>query len=99
MNQNKELDYGLLLFTETYSVIVLYSRDHKGVGVAHKIASAKNQPQFSQTTIRQYWLGLNKRDQPEMLHSIMNQELLKKYLCNPLILKEANAPCVPVILI
>ena len=31
----------------SYSMIVLYSRDHKGVGVAHKITSPKNQLQFS----------------------------------------------------
>ena len=37
--------------------IVLYSRDHKGVGVAHRIISPKNQPQFSLMTMRQYWLG------------------------------------------
>ena len=38
------------------STIVL-SRDHKGVGVAHKITSPKKQSQFSLTTMRQYWLG------------------------------------------
>ena len=30
----------------SYSTIVLYSRDHKGVGMAHEITSPKNQPQF-----------------------------------------------------
>ena len=30
----------------SYSTIILYSRDHKGVGVAHEIISPKNQPQF-----------------------------------------------------
>ena len=29
-----------------------YRRDHKGVGVAHRITSPKNQPQFSQTIVR-----------------------------------------------
>ena len=29
----------------SYSMIVLYSRDHKGVGMAHEITSPKNQPQ------------------------------------------------------
>ena len=43
----------------SYSTVVLYSRDHKGVGVAHKIISPENQPQFSQTT-EQYWLGKTK---------------------------------------
>ena len=37
--------------------MVLYSGDHKGVGVAHEITSPKNQPQFSLTMMRQYWLG------------------------------------------
>ena len=42
------------------STIVLYSRDHKGVGVAHKITSPKTQPQFPLMTMRQYWLGKTK---------------------------------------
>ena len=36
---------------------VLYSRDHKGVGVAHEITSPKNQPQFTLTMMKQYCLG------------------------------------------
>ena len=47
----------------SYSMTVLYSRDHKGVGVAHEITSPKNQPQFSQTMMRQYWLGKTKPKQ------------------------------------
>ena len=43
-------------------MIVVYSRDHKGVGVAHEI-SPKKQPQFPLTTIRQYWLGETKPKQ------------------------------------
>ena len=43
----------------SYSTVVLYSRDHKGVGVAHKIISPENQPQFSQT-MKQYWLSKTK---------------------------------------
>jgi len=31
--------------------------DDKEVGVAHKVKSAENQPQFSQTTMGQHWLG------------------------------------------
>ena len=55
----------LLLSIEclSYSTIVLHSRDHKGVGVAHKITSPKNQPQFSQMTMKQYWLGKTKPKQ------------------------------------
>ena len=44
-------------------MIVLYSRDHIGVGVAHKIISPKNQTQISQITMRQYWLGKTKPKQ------------------------------------
>ena len=47
----------------SYSMVGLYSRDHKGVGVVHKITSPKNQPQFSPTTMRQYWLGKPKPKQ------------------------------------
>ena len=43
-----------------YSMIVLYSRDHKRVGVAHKIISPIKQPQFPLTTMRQYWLSKTK---------------------------------------
>ena len=38
----------------SYNVIVLYSKDHKSLGMAHEKASPKNQPQFSLTTMRQY---------------------------------------------
>ena len=37
-----------------------YSRDDQEVGVAHEVKSLKNQPQFFQTTMGQYWLGPNK---------------------------------------
>ena len=44
----------------SYSMIVLYSRDHKGVGVAHEITSPKSQPKISQTMMRQCWLSKTK---------------------------------------
>jgi len=34
-----------------------YSRDDQEVGVAHEVKSPENQPQFSQMTMGQYWLG------------------------------------------
>ena len=47
------------------AIIVLYSRDHKGVpvGMAHEITSPKNQLQFSQTTMKHYWLGQTKLEE------------------------------------
>jgi len=42
---------------------VVHSRDDQEVGVAHKVKSPENQPQFSQTTIGQYWLGKTKSKQ------------------------------------
>jgi len=39
---------------------VVHGRDDEGVGMAHKIISPKNQPQFSQKMMGQYWLGPNK---------------------------------------
>jgi len=36
--------------------LVVHSRDDKGVGMAHEIKPPKNQPQFSQMTMEQYWL-------------------------------------------
>ena len=51
-------------FTQSsYNMIVLYSRDHKGVGVAHEITPPKNQPQSSLMMMRQYWLGKTKPKQ------------------------------------
>ena len=47
----------------SYSTIVLYSKDHKGVGMAHEITLPKNQPQSSLTTMKQYWLGKTKPKQ------------------------------------
>jgi len=47
---------------------MVHSRDDQEVGMAHKVNSPENQPQFSQMMIGQYWLGLNKLpDQPKML--------------------------------
>ena len=47
----------------SYTTVVVYSRDHKGVGVAHELISCKKQPQFPLKTIRQYWLGETKPKQ------------------------------------
>jgi len=43
--------------------IVAHGRDDEKVGVAHKVKSPKNQPQFSQTTMAQHWLGKTKPKQ------------------------------------
>jgi len=44
------------------------SGDDRLVGMAHKVKSPKNHPQFSKTTMGQYWLGPNKfSDLSEML--------------------------------
>ena len=56
----------ILVAILSYSTIVLYSRNHKGVGVAHKKTSPKNQPQFILTTMRQYWLGKTKPKQVDL---------------------------------
>ena len=75
----------------SYSMIVLYSRDQKGVGVTHKITSPKNQPQFSQTMMRQYWFGPNKlSDQPEMPLKVAT-EFKKIYLFNGIFYITAKA--------
>jgi len=56
---------------------VVHSRDDQEVGVAHAVKSPKNQPQFSQTTMGQYWLGETKpkklSDRPEMLSKIATE--------------------------
>ena len=47
----------------SYTTIVVYSRDHKGVGMAHEIISPQKKLRFLLTTIRQYWLGETKPKQ------------------------------------
>ena len=37
-----------------------HSKDDQEVGAAHEVKSPKNQPQFSQTMMGQYWLGKTK---------------------------------------
>ena len=56
-HNNKVLFLSIQGGSSIYSMIVVYSRDHKGVGMAHEIISPKNQPQF------QYWLGKTKPKQ------------------------------------
>jgi len=50
---------------------VVHYRGNQGVGVAHKIKPPKNQPQFFQMTMGQYWLDKTKpnklSNQPEIL--------------------------------
>lgn len=41
----------------SYSMIVLYSRDDDGLGVAFHTVSLKNPPQFTFTTTQPYWLS------------------------------------------
>jgi len=36
---------------------VVHSRDDEEVGVTHEVKSPKNQLQFSEMTMGQYWLG------------------------------------------
>jgi len=43
--------------------ISVHSRDNQEVGVAHKVKSPENQPQFSQMMMGQYWLGKTKLKQ------------------------------------
>jgi len=47
----------------SWTTIVVHSRDDQEVDVAHKVKSPENQPQFSQPTIGQYWLGKTKPKQ------------------------------------
>ena len=65
---------------------MVHSRDNEEVGVAHKVISPKNQPQFSPTTMRQYWLGKTKLS--EMLlknyYNIKKNNLTADWLTNQL---------------
>jgi len=42
---------------------VVHRKDDQEVGVAHKVESPENQPQFSQVMMGQYWLGKTKPKQ------------------------------------
>ena len=44
------------LYSNETFMLVIHSRDNKGLYLVHKITSPKNQPQFSQKKMRQYWL-------------------------------------------
>ena len=53
---------------------MVHSRDDQEVGVAHKVKSPENQPQFSQMTMGWYWLGKIKlSDQPKMLLKVATE--------------------------
>jgi len=64
------------LSSTSWTTIVVHSRDDQEVGVAHKVKSPKNQLQFSQMMLGQYWLGKtspNKfSDWPKMLSKSCN---------------------------
>ena len=59
----------------SYSAMLLYSRNHKGVGVTHEIISPIKQPQFPLTTMRQYRLGKTKPKRTSCYR-------IKKYIFN-----------------
>jgi len=42
---------------------VVHSRDDEEVGMAHKVKSPENKPQFSQTMMGHNWLGKTKPKQ------------------------------------
>ena len=56
-------DYQDLINALSWTTIVVYSRDDQEIDVAHKVKSPKTQPQFSHTTMGQYWLGKTKPKQ------------------------------------
>jgi len=68
----------------SWTTILVHSRDYQEVDVVHKVKSPVSQPQFSQTTIGQYWLGKTKpkqtSDRPEMLSKSCHGIQKKKYL-------------------
>ena len=70
------------IFEVSYSTIVLYSKEHKGVGVAHKITSPKKQPQFPLMTMRQHWLGKTKPKQAFRLIGNAFNKLLQNFFLN-----------------
>jgi len=59
---------------------VIHSRDDQEVVVAHEVKSPKNQPQLSQMTMGQYWLGKTKPKQVSDPPEILSMEFFKNYL-------------------
>jgi len=57
---------------------VVRIRDDQEVGMAHKVKLPNNQPQFSQRTMGQYWLGKIKPKQAFRL----TRNAFKKFLQN-----------------
>ena len=51
---------------------------YKGVGVAHKIMSLQNQPEFSQVTMEQYWLSKIKPKQVGLPEKLLQNSVFKK---------------------
>ena len=62
-------------FLISRTTIVVHSRDHEGVGMAHKITSTKNQSKFSMT-MEQYWLGKTK---PKQAFRLTVKKLLQNF--------------------
>jgi len=54
---------------------VVHSRDDQEVGVVQKVKPPKNEPQFSQMMMEQYWLGKTK---PKQAFRLTSKKLLWK---------------------
>jgi len=52
--------HATIIYTISWTAIVVHSTDDKEVGMAHKVKSSENRSQFSHTTMGQYWLGKTK---------------------------------------
>ena len=74
--------YVCLYVVVSCSTIVLYSTDHKGVGVAHKRISPKTQPQFPLMMMRQYWLGKTKHKKAIRSTRNASNKLLRNFKNN-----------------
>ena len=44
-------------------MLAFHSRDDQEVGLAHEVKTPENQPQFSEMTMGQHWLGKTKPKQ------------------------------------
>ena len=79
------------VLSRKYISIVVDSRDHKGVGVAHKITSPKNQPKMVRMLWHQKWTS---RVQQELLYAC-NQRLNTQYTSNGVWAVQQNLIAIP----
>ena len=69
------------MYSASYSMVVLYVRDHGGLGFSAQKYHLKNQTHFSLSTVWQHWLGIAK-PKCVQINPKPFQQVDMKCLCN-----------------